>query len=606
MKKKQLKSGFVKLIIALIYFTFGSCLTTRDNVRENQPHEGLTTGDWHFSGHLGEYIDKISRQRILDLNNWNMIYPETEEAFRLREDDKNYPNKGEWRGEFWGKYILSAIATCRYYHSDELKGRIANAVKNLLLTQDANGYIGTYAHADFIFGNNWNVWNQKYTLWSLIEAWELLEDKTILTSAMQFADHLITEVGPSSEGIVKTGNFYGMPSSSILYPMLKLYNATGERKYLEYSEYIVEQWAKHPEGLPDILNMGLSGKPVHVWFPETDPYDWGKGYEFTSCVEGLVELYKVTGSENYLNAAKNIHSVLVDWERSPVGSVSFNDKYVGSRGIINTVSEICDAVYWNRLSFALFKQTGDEKYIDEIERTLYNSLLCAFNTEGTWGLRRLRMSHIHIPAHNDFLLYHQCCVDNLPRGLFQAAEAALCTSNSNVYLSLFNKGEGSIDLPSGKKIQLKLEGDFLSNSVVRATLSTEGPEQFSLFIRIPYWSKETSIRVNGIAQKEKISENLMKINRIWKNGDLIDISFDLAVRWEAFDTTKSASLFHKIDFYDNEWAKMNFIYGTNKDNNRRYEHIKSLSINDALPQKPAVVFFYGPIALAQRYSSHRS
>ncbi|MCL4483967.1 MAG: glycoside hydrolase family 127 protein [Bacteroidetes bacterium] len=588
--------NYVVAIIFMLLFTHASFAQHTGNKVINNL---MSSEEWHFSGHLGQYLDKIAEERILKRDSWNVIYPETEEAFRLREDDKNYPKTGQWRGEFWGKYILSAIAACRYYHSDELKSRIATAVKGLLSTQDDNGYIGTYAHSDFLEGNNWNVWNRKYTLWGLIESWELLGDRAILTSAVRFADHLISEVGPGSKDIVRTGNFYGMPSSSILQPMVKLYIATGQRKYLEYTEYIVRQWSEHPEGLPDILNKGLSGAPVHSWFPQVDPYQWGKGYEFTSCVEGLVELYKVTGKQQYFEAAKNIHAALVKWERTPIGSVSFNDKYVGSAGLINTVSEICDAVYWNRLSFELFKLTGDEKYIDEIERTLYNSLLCAFNREGTWGLRRLRMSHTHIPAQNHFLQHHQCCTDNLPRGLFQAAEAALCISNGNVYLSLFSEGEGSVDLTSGRKIRLKIEGDFLSKSFVKATLSTDGSEQFSLFIRTPHWSKQTSVKVNGTAQKGEISENWMKINRIWKNGDVIDISFDLAVRWEAFDTTKSASLFHKIDFYDNEWAKMKFMDGSNKDNNRRYEHVKSLSTDDALPQKPAVTFFYGPIALAR-------
>ena len=399
-----------------------------NRVLDNSDKEAIncvSAGDWHFSGHLGQTIDRIAENRILNRASWDEIYPETEEAFRLRIDDKDFPKKGDWRGEFWGKYMLSVIAACRYYHSDELKQRIALAVKGLLSTQDANGYIGTYAHSDFLVGNNWNVWSRKYTLWGLVESWELLGDPKILASAKRFADHLISEVGPGAIDIVKTGNFYGLPSCSILQPIVKLYNATGEKKYLEYAEYIVKQGSAQQNGVPDILNKGLGGTAVHSWFPQTDPFQWGKGYEFTSCVEGLAELYKVTGKRPYLDAVIRIHAALVKWERTPVGSVSFNDKYAGAAGLINTLSEICDAVYWNRLSFELYTITGEEKYIDEIERTLYNSLLCAYNPEGTWCLRRLRMSHIHLPAPNHFLMHHQCCTDNLPRGLFQAAEAAL-------------------------------------------------------------------------------------------------------------------------------------------------------------------------------------
>lgn len=585
--------------IVIIFTLLSTNKTIAQYVSDKLSSTQMSSQTWHFTGHLGQYIDRISEERILNSDNWKIIYPETEEAFRLRDDDKNYPKSGVWSGEFWGKYMLAAIAACKYYHSDELKGRIEKAVKGLLSTQDNNGYIGVYSHSNFVEGNNWNVWSRKYTLWGLIESWELIGDKTILTSAMKFADQLISEVGPGSVDIVKTGNFYGLPSCSILQPMVKLYNATGQKKYLDYAEYIVLRWSQQQDGVPDILNKGLDGLPVNKWFPKTDPNQWAKGYEFTSCVEGLVELYKVTGKQQYFKAAENIHANLVKWERTPVGSVSFDDKYVGSAGIINTVSEICDLVYWNRLSYELFKLTGNEKYIDEIERTLYNSMLCAFNPEGNWGLRRLRMSNVHIPAHNHFLKYHQCCVDNLPRGLFQAAEATLTSNNGNVYYSLFNEGEGDAKLLSGKKVHVKTVGDFIGTGSVKTTLSLAHPENFAFVIRMPRWSQKTTIKINGITSNYSITDNWMPVKREWKNGDVIEIKFDMNIRWERFDPTKFPGDFHDLGYYEDKWAKLKFIKGSYDVNNKRYEHVVELSPKDALPSIPAVTFFYGPLALAR-------
>jgi DUF1680 family protein len=494
---------------------------------------------------------------------------------------------------------LSAIAACKYYQSEELKTCIAKAVEGLLSTQDSNGYIGTYSHSDFFIGNNWNIWCRKYTLWGLIEAWQLLKDPVIIRSAMRFADHLIAEVGPGAVDIVKTGNFYGLPSCSILQPMVMLYNATGEKRYLDYAEYIVGQWSQHPEGLPDILRKGLSGLPVDQWFPHKDPSIWAKGYELTSCVEGLIQLYKVTGKADYLKCAENIHANLVKWERTPVGSVSYDDKFIGAGGLINTVSEVCDAVYWNRLSFELFKVTGEEKYMDEIERTLYNSLLCAFNPTGDWGLRRLRMSSVHIPAHNHFLSHHQCCTDNLPRALFQAAEGVLSTKKKTVCLSLFAEGEGETLLSSGQKLKIKTEGDFLSSQVLKITLISEHPENFPFMIRMPRWSENTQVIINGKNEKSPVFNNWMTINRDWKNGDVIELKFNLNLRWETFNPAKFAGAFHPINYYDSQWAKMGFIKGTDLTNNLRFDHLPELTIKDVLPSRKAVTFFYGPIALAR-------
>ncbi len=596
MKKTVASIKSLKALLFLHILVAFGCST---NTEKTLPDKALTSGEWRFHGHFGNYIDTIATHRILDKANWDIIYPETEDAFGLKEDDKNYPESGQWRGEFWGKYMLSVIAAAKYYKSDELKGRIARAVDGLLSHQEKNGYLGTYVHSDFVVGNNWNIWSRKYTLWGLLEAYELLNDPKILDAAKNFTDQLMTEVGPGKTDIITTGNFYGMPSTSILFPIVKLYNATGEKKYLDYAKYIVGQWSQHPEGLPDILNKGLSGKPVNTWFPETDSYKWAKGYEFTSCVEGLLELYKVTKTEDYFTAAKNIHKVLVEYERTPVGSVSFNDKFVGSAGLINTLSEVCDVVYWNRLSFELFTLTGDSKYIDEMERALYNSLLAAFNRDGNWGLRRLRTSYTHIPATNHFLMHHQCCTDNLPRGLFQAAEFALMKRNDDeVYLSLFNEGEGAVKV-DGENVGFSIKGDFINESKVLTSVSFQKPVRFRLFVRVPSWSRRTSVKINNEEYSNQNTKGWIEIDRKWDDGDLVEISFDIRFRWEVFNPELFDTTYHDIDFYDKSWARMKYAASTNKTLNKKYGNTISLNAENALPQQKALMFFYGPLALSR-------
>lgn len=584
-----------KILVILILFT--GCTDKKSTTEQTCE---LVPGKWRFHSHIGSYIDKISEQRIMDAENWEIIYPETEKAFELREDDKNYPKVGRWRGEFWGKYMLSVVAAARYYESEELKTRIATAVEGFLQHQEENGYLGTYEHSDFLVGNNWNVWCRKYTLWGLLECYSILGDEKILDAAVKFADHLISEVGPDAVDIVMTGNFYGMPSMSILQPMVMLYNATGNDKYLNYSEYIIDRWTTHPEGLPDILNKGLSKKPVQSWFPKKDPYNWAKGYELTSCIEGMVKLYKVTRNPDYLLAAENIHEVMVKYERTPVGSVSFNDKFIGSAGLINTVAEICDAVYWNRLSFELYTTTGKEKYVDEMERTLYNSLLCAFNSEGTWGLRRLRTSHLHIPAPNHFLHHHQCCTDNLPRGLYQAAEFALMKNDINeVFISLFNEGEGEIELDQDV-ISFKIQNDFLEGEVLNVIVTLEEPKSFLLNIRKPRWSESMSLTINGEEFSSNGPGHWFKIDREWANNDVIEVNFRLKARWESFDIKLfDFTWFHEIGYYDTTWANMKFLGGTYEPNNEKYKYVDALNVEEALPHKKAITFFYGPIALSR-------
>jgi len=441
-----------------------------------------------------------------------------------------------------------------------------------------------------------------------VEAYQLTGEKPFLDAAEKFMTHLLSEVGPGQFDIVKTGNFYGMPSTSILQPAVFLYNETENQTYLNFAEYIVKQWSQHPDGLPDILNKGLSGQPVHLWHLENDPMKWAKGYEFTSCVEGLVELYKVTTNEDYFVAAKNIHDVLAEYERTPVGTVSFNDKYIGSTGLINTIAEVCDAVYWNRLSFELYKLTGDVKYVDEMERTLYNSLLASFNPEGDWGLRRLRTSHIHIPAQNHFLHHHQCCTDNLPRGLFQAAEFAVMAKNDTLFVNMFAEGEGRVKIKNQKSkvksekeksIRIKIEGDFLDEKSIKLLLETEKENDFVLAVRKPYWCKEINITSKKVTATTARKEGYLLINKNWNAENEINISFDMDVRWERFEKEKFDNTFHDLEFYNNYWANMKFQGSSWYVNKEKYQHVQPLSVEEALPQTDAVMFFYGPLALSR-------
>lgn len=557
----------------------------------------IPVNQWQFTGHLGKCINRIADKRILSQWAQSHVYPETEEAFHQRIDDRSHPGRGVWRGEFWGKWLLSAIAAWHYYgENDELKDSIAKAVDGLLTTQDDDGYIGTYHDSCCAGENTWNIWCRKYTLWGLIEAYEILENKEILERACCFCDHLIGQFGPDKSPIINTGQFCGLPSTSILGPVVKLYRATGKSAYLDFAKYIVSQWQMHELGIPDILRKGLENIPVHTWFD--DPQKWAKSYEFISCVEGLVELYHVTNNADLLVAATNIHQQLVDWERSPVGSVSYDDKFIGSRFLKNTLAEICDAVYWNRLSFELLRLTKDTCYLDEIERTLYNTLLCGMSPDGTWGLRRLRLSHQHIPAHKHFLEHHQCCVANLPRGLFQAAQAALLVEDDQLYLGLYNEAQGEVQMPWGQAIHLTLQGDFLADEPVTIQLNMTESQTFTLNLRVPFWCTQMKVLVNDQLVAQGSDQAWLPISRCWQPGDRVTIMFTIPVRQETFEADRIPTDDPRVAWHGQDWVNKGYILEEGIAMEEGHS-ANFLTASDVLPHTTASVFFYGPLVLAR-------
>ena len=555
----------------------------------------LPVGAWKFNGSFGKQIETVANARLVTEEAWERLYPQTEEAFRLREDDISHMPKGVWRGEFWGKYILGAIQACRYYGDQSLKDRIREAVAGLISTQDLDGYIGTYTDSRYYSESSWNVWCRKYTLWGLLEAWRLLEDDRILAAAVRFTDHLLTQLGPGGDPIIETGQMNGLPSTSILTPIVDVYRSTGEGRFLDFAVHIADQWCRHPEGPPDLYRKGLTGAPIHTWFEH--PEQWAKSYEFISCVEGMIELYRVTGLSSYLESAKNIHELIRHWERNPVGGVSFNDKFIAARFLANSVAEVCDSVYWNRLSLQLFLITGEERYVDEIERVMYNALPCGLSRDGAWGLRRFRMTHVHIPAHTHFLDGHQCCVDNASRGLFQATQSAVFVGSGGITVALYEPGHGEVVLNDGARIRLGITGDYLSEGHSAISVACDSPIEFTMRLRIPRWSARTVVRVNGAAVPTTEPGSWLPLTRRWARGDEVTLDFELSPRFESFDPSVIAESHDRVPWHREQWAKLAF----RGDAGEGPPGVTALPVpvDDSLPQQPMIAVFRGPLALAR-------
>jgi DUF1680 family protein len=490
-----------------------------------------------INGYVGKKLDVVLETRILSDFARTRILPEAEQAFQNRVDDRLEPGAGMWQGEFWGKWILSAIQAHRYTGDNNLEETISESCKKIMQTQDKDGYIGTYSDSAFVCSksgnNNWNIWCRKYTLWALVETFELVRDNKILEAASRFMDHLASQVGPGKTNIIDTGMFRGLASTSILFPVVRLYNLTGENRFLDYALYIVEQWSLHEGNPPDILNRGLSGKPVHEWFP--NPETWTKAYEFISCVEGLVELYKINGEKQWLDCALNIHRNIRDYERTIFGGIGKNDKMIGARYLLETEAEICDAVYWQRLCAQLLSITGDPSYADEIERTLYNVLCTAMNREGSWGLRRICLDREHwvAPKHCN-LEHHQCCVANLPRGLLQAAQFAVMPGDGGVLVNLYMPGHTRLSLTSGLNLGLIVQTGYPETGNVSIKVVPQEQREFTVSLRIPPWSGSSGIRINGKPEPDPEPGTYAQVRRTWNSGDQIDLELDMSARITRF------------------------------------------------------------------------
>lgn len=487
----------------------------------------LPSGSMRLTGPMGDAIQTCIQGRIRGQNIADLIRPFAER-----------PETELWQTEFWGKWFTSAVAAYRYQPEADLKAIVDRAAKELMATQTPDGYIGTYKKGSEL--SNWDVWGRKYVLLGLL-AYDTVsgDDHQAIDAARREADYTMGQIGPGKADIVKLGWWTGMAASSILEPTVLLYRRTGDKRYLDFAQYIVNQW-KEPGG-PDLVNKPLNGVTVFKMFSGPDKslegYAAGgqsKAYEMMSCYEGLLELYRVTGQPEYLEAVKKVFNDIDATEITILGSGSSWERWCSGHmrqtEPLPEWMETCVTVTWIKLAAQLLRQTGDPMYADRIEQSVYNALLGAQKTDGTWWSHYNPLKGPRSPAPEHCNMHQNCCVANGPRGLMLLPTLAVMKGSAGPVVNLYESGTARVPLASGKNVQLEIKGDYPRNGDVDVLVQPEARETFKLSLRIPAWSEKTKVEVNGKEVAGVKPGAYTQIDRTWEPGDRVHVSFDMTVR----------------------------------------------------------------------------
>lgn len=473
-----------------------------------------------IGGYLGAKMNLVIARRIKSQDVEHLIEP-----FRSKNETRL------WQSEFWGKWMQGAVGAYNYNHDPELLEIIQKAVNELLATQMPNGYIGNYSEAAQL--QQWDIWGRKYTLLGLLAYYDLSGDKKVLQASCRLADNLLTQVGPGKANIVKTGNYRGMPSSSILEPMVLLYLRTGEKKYLEFAKYIVQQW-ETSDG-PQLISKALDEIPVAERFPHPDvwwSYENGqKAYEMMSCYDGLLELYRITGNSEYLKAVEMAVSGIIKNEINIAGSgTAFECFYNGAKYQTEPAyhtMETCVTMTWMKLCFSLLKITANPVYADQIEKSAYNALLASVKYDGTEIAKYSPLGGVRHSGEEQCGMHINCCNANGPRAFMMFPLYAVMKSENEIYINLYGKNESEALLSTENKVDIIQNSDYPVTDKIDFNINPEKPEKFTIAFRIPSWSEKTAIKVNGNEVIGLTAGTYYKITRIWNKSDKVEIILDL-------------------------------------------------------------------------------
>jgi uncharacterized protein len=418
------------MILLLTILSFPPAVLSSNTIKVNDRLVPLQQGSAAISGYLGKKLDDCIRNGIMAKEYELYIAP-----FGTRNDD---PSK--WQGEFWGKWFTSAALAYHYQPVNQHRAIIDDAVGGLLKTQDINGRLSSYTNN---FGD-WDIWGRKYALLGLVAYYDQTGDKKALEGAAKALDDLISVAGPGKQKLTETGLslLEALSSSSVLEPVVLIYQRTGEQKYLDFAKYLVSLWSvpnKYTDKGMRLVEDAIAGvDPIYISAP--------KGYEQMSCFEGLCELYRVTGDPKYLDAVVTFGHKVRETENMIVGSGSSGELWchgaVRQTELLEQPMETCVTATWIKFCYQLLRLTGDPVWADEMEITLYNALLGAMANDGHWWayfsplLGERMPSPMQVPSCNS-----SCCVANGPRGLLTAPGWSVMKGENGPVVNLYAPGE---------------------------------------------------------------------------------------------------------------------------------------------------------------------
>ena len=466
-----------------------------------------------LKGYPALKMNDLFHQRAASKFAQENVFSEARRAFVERDDDERGCG-GLWRGEFWGKQMLSAARVADYLQDPQLTQFIVDECHRMIDLQDPDGYLGSYADKDRIALHGeeavkaksmygwqpvWNIWNRKYAMWGMLMAYKTTGDKQILASVERQMDQLIGQLRRLNLKLHDTGTptMNGLPSMSILKPLVMLYEETGKRKYLDFAAEMLPDWDREDGAHPNFFRNAKLDKPLYDWYPE--PWEWAKSYEFMSCVDGLVEYYRVTGEQRCLETAIAIRDNLAKNDANPFGAVGFGDKLIGAPQYCNGLNEVCDIIHWIRLNVDLFLVTGEKRYLDSVELAYFNGYLAGIWRGGAFGPFFIRGHGRHTEQRGQCgYAYNHCCVNNLPRTFLDVASVAVTRDRKGVFhVNLYQDATVVLD-----GVTFEIAGNYPVDRVVTVKVSDPSAK---VEFRKPDWCPQMDVQASPTAQGYQLS-----------------------------------------------------------------------------------------------------
>ncbi|MEK7685494.1 MAG: beta-L-arabinofuranosidase domain-containing protein [Verrucomicrobiota bacterium] len=477
---------------------------------------------YEFGGVLGQRIAANADNWLLQapLANPGML-----EMFRVR-DRQPEPQLVPWAGEFVGKYLISAIQALRMTESPALKKLVSDVVADLMASQAEDGYLGPFPKAIRLQAN-WDLWGHYHCLQALLLWHQATGDESAFRACRRAADLICRTFLDQPRRVYDAGSHE--MNMAVIHVLGELHRLTGEARYLRMMREIEKDW----ERAGDYFRTGLAG----LEFFQTPRPRWESLHD----LQGLLELYRITGDARYRTAFEHHWSSIVRFDRHNTGGFTSGEQATGnpySPGAIET----CCTVAWMALTVDMLKLTGDPTVADELELSTFNGAAGAQHPSGRWWTYNTPMDGVREASAHSIVFQSRagtpelnCCSVNAPRSLGMLSEWAVMTAPDGMAINYYGPGRFAGRLADETPISIRWETDYPLSGQVRVLVEPDEARSFNLKLRIPSWSGRTKVFLNQAEVGNAQAGRYLELNRLWQKGDVIELAFDMGLRFVTGD-----------------------------------------------------------------------
>ncbi len=441
-----------------------------------------------------------------------------------------------WHGEFPGKLLTGIAQTYLLGNRPEtlaLGDRLAAALR---AAQEDSGYLGPWPVAtrferDAAKGEwgKWDTWGHYHCIYGLYRWYQVSGNTEALDTALRALEHIYAHF--IEGGISIAAQNWAECNLAIAHAFALLGEEMGDGRYLRAAERLIREDMTHTYAdfytkrtlACNWLSTALEGIPYHA--------SGQPRWEGLYTLETFAVLYRATGREEYRRATESLWRGMVTHDRHNTGSFGTGEGATGNP--YGAGSETCNTVAWMAFTTDYLAMSRDPLAADELELSLFNATLGSLlagernftymnDSDGTREAARVTLENHSYAGGRDM----SCCQANGNRGLTQVSEWALLCEGNDLYLNYYGASTLTARLADGRTVTVRQATDYPQKGLIRVSVSADGDTPLTLRLRIPAWSKQSRLTVNG-ESVPTAAGSYCPVTRVWTAADTVELTLDM-------------------------------------------------------------------------------